>query len=187
VTPEAGKRSHSSYAPRMAKSHASKAPRHSSSKGDRVLVARNKRAYFDYEILETLECGIQLQGSEVKSLRAGNANLRDSFARVEDGEIWAEGIHIAQWDFSHGMGAHQSDRRRKLLLHRREIDRLAGKTKESGTTLIPLSIYFKDGKAKLELGLAKGKRQWDKRRAIAERDSAREAAREIAERNKMQG
>jgi len=143
-------------------------------------VARNRRARHEYDILEVLECGIALVGSEVKSLRAGRASLQDAYARVEGGETWLYGVHIPPYEHAGAFGAHDPDRRRKLLLHRREIDELLGRTQQQSLTLVPLSIYFKDGKAKVELALAKGRRLYDKRHAIATRDAAREAEREAA-------
>jgi SsrA-binding protein len=142
-------------------------------------VARNRRARHDYDILETFECGISLQGSEVKSLRAGTVTLQDAYARVEDGEVWLLGVHIPPYLHSAGFGAHDPDRRRKLLLHRREIDQLTGSTQQQALTLVPLSIYFKEGRAKVALALARGRRLYDKRHAIASRDAARDAAREV--------
>jgi SsrA-binding protein len=143
---------------------------------DRV-VATNRRARHDYDLLETLECGIVLQGSEVKSLREGKAQLADAYARVTDGELWLFGMHIPPWQFATGFGAHDPDRKRKLLIHRGQIDELMGRTQQQPLTLIPLSVYFKDGKAKVALALARGRKLHDKRRAIAERDAQREAAR----------
>lgn len=143
-------------------------------------VARNRRARHDYEILETYECGIELRGSEVKSLRAGRVNLADAYARVEQGEAWLLGVHVPPYENASGFGAHDPDRRRKLLLHRKEIDELLGRTQQQSLTLVPLSVYFKDGKAKVELALARGRRLYDKRHAIAARDAEREAAREAA-------
>jgi SsrA-binding protein len=141
-------------------------------------VARNRRARHDYDILETFECGISLQGSEVKSLRAGRVTLAESYARVEGGEVWLLGVHIPPYEHAAGFGAHDPDRRRKLLLHRREIDQLTGSTQQQSLTLVPLSVYFKDGRAKVELALARGRRLYDKRHAIASRDAARDAERE---------
>jgi SsrA-binding protein len=143
-------------------------------------VARNRRARHEYDILETFECGIALQGSEVKSLRAGRVSLVDAYARVEGGEAWLLGVHIPPYENAVGFGAHDPDRRRKLLLHREEIDELLGRTQQQSLTLVPLSIYFKDGRAKVELALAKGRRLYDKRHAIASREAAREAEREAA-------
>lgn len=145
--------------------------------GDRV-VASNRRARHDYDILDTLECGIVLTGSEVKSLREGRAQLADAYARVDEGELWLHKVHIPPWSFAVGYGAHDPERKRKLLAHRREINELVGKTRSQPLTLIPLSLYFKDGRAKVQLGLARGRKLHDKRQAIAERDAKREAARE---------
>ncbi len=147
-------------------------------------VATNRRARHDYEILETYEAGIVLQGSEVKSLRQGKAQLSDAYARVTNGELWLHGLHIPPWEYATGVGAHDPDRRRKLLLHRREIDELLGRTQQQSLTLVPLSLYFKDGLAKVALALARGRRLYDKRQAIARRDAEREAARAIREATK---
>ncbi|HUC37295.1 MAG TPA: SsrA-binding protein SmpB [Acidimicrobiales bacterium] len=146
----------------------------------RRTVARNRRARHDYDILETFECGIALQGSEVKSLRAGKVTLADAYARVEEGEAWLLGVHVPPYEHAAGFGAHDPDRRRKLLLHRSQIDELLGRTQQQSLTLVPLSIYFKDGRAKVELALARGRRLYDKRHAIATRDAEREAARDAA-------
>lgn len=146
--------------------------------GDRV-VATNRRARHDYDILETFECGIVLQGSEVKSLREGKAQLSDSYARVDDGELWLFGVHIPPWQFAAGWGAHDPGRKRKLLLHRKEIDELMGRTQQQSLTLVPMSIYFKDGKAKVRLALARGRKLHDRRQAILSREAQREAARAI--------
>jgi len=143
---------------------------------DRV-VATNRRARHDYELLETYECGIVLQGSEVKSLRTGRAQLSDAYARVSDGEMWLFGVHIPQWQYASGFGAHDPDRRRKLLLHRAQIDELLGRTQQAALTLIPVMLYFRDGKAKVELALARGRRLYDKRRVLAAKEAEREAAR----------
>ena len=141
--------------------------------GDRI-VASNRRARHDYDILETYECGIVLKGSEVKALREGQAQLADAFARVEAGELWLIGVHIPQWRFAHGFGSHDPDRRRKLLAHRGEIRDMGIELDRQPVTLIPLKLYFKDGRAKVELGLAKGRKLHDKRQAIAERDAKRD-------------
>ncbi len=146
--------------------------------GTRQLVASNRRARHDYEILDTVECGLVLQGSEVKSLRAGRIALQDAYARIDDGELWLFGLHVPPYAQANGFGAHDPDRRRKLLVHRRQIDEWAGRAKQQSLTMVPLSIYFKDGLAKVELALAKGRRQYDKRHAIAARDAGRDAARE---------
>jgi SsrA-binding protein len=150
-------------------------------------VARNRRARHDYEILETMECGIVLQGSEVKSLRSGKVAIQDAYARIDRGEAWLFGMHVAPYDHAAGFGAHEPDRRRKLLLHRRQIDELLGHTERQSLTLVPLSVYFRDGKAKVELALARGRRTWDKRQAIAERDAARDADREAARKANRKG
>jgi SsrA-binding protein len=142
------------------------------------VVASNRRARHDYEILDVTECGIVLQGSEVKSLRAGRIALQDSYARIIDGEMWLFGVHVPPYPQANGFGAHEPDRRRKLLLHRRQIDEWMGRAQQQSLTLVPLSLYFKEGRAKVELALARGRRQYDKRHAIASRDASREAARE---------
>ncbi|HWD51307.1 MAG TPA: SsrA-binding protein SmpB [Acidimicrobiales bacterium] len=141
-------------------------------------VASNRRARHDYEITDTVECGLVLQGSEVKSLRAGRIALQDAYARIIDGEMWLFGVHIPPYAQANGFGAHDPDRRRKLLLHRRQIDEWMGKSQQQSLTMVPLSIYFRDGRAKVEVALARGRRQYDKRHAIASRDASREAARE---------
>jgi SsrA-binding protein len=137
-------------------------------------VAQNRKARHDYDILDTFECGIVLVGSEVKSLREAKVQLRDSHARVEHGEVWLHGVHISPYLFATGRDAHDPDRKRKLLLHRKEIAELAARTQQEALTLVPLSIYFKDGRAKVEIGLARGRKLYDKRAAIAKRDVERE-------------
>ncbi len=144
-------------------------------------VAQNRRARHDYEILETYECGIALSGAEVKSLRLGQVSLQDAYARIDDGEAWLVGAHVAPYEYASGYGRFEPDRSRKLLLHRHQIDELAGQVNQKALTLIPLSIYFKHGKAKVEIALARGRRLYDKRHAIAEREANREAARTIKE------
>lgn len=139
----------------------------------RKVVATNRKARYDFEILDTIECGMVLSGSEVKSLRAAQVQLKDAYADIRDGEVWLERVHIAPYSFALG-GGHDPERPRKLLLHRREIDRLVGKVNEVGLTLVPLQIYFKEGKAKVELALAKGRRTYDKRQKIRERMERRE-------------
>jgi SsrA-binding protein len=141
-------------------------------------VAVNRRARYDYDILDTLECGIALQGSEVKSLRGGRISLQDSYARIVDGELWLYQVHIPPYTQATGFGAHDPDRRRKLLVHRRQIEEWLARTRQQSLTLVPLRIYFKDGRAKVELALVRGRRRYDKRHAIAEREAGREAARE---------
>jgi SsrA-binding protein len=147
-------------------------------------VAVNRRARHDYDILDTFEAGIVLVGSEVKSLREGKAQLRDSFARVQDGEVWLHGVHIPPYAFASGFGSTDPDRRRKLLLHRRQIDELGRRTGQESLTLVPLSIFFKDGRAKVELALARGRKLYDKRHALAERDADMEARRASAARRR---
>src|SRR2546428_4987648 len=140
--------------------------------GDRI-VASNRRARHEYEILETVEAGLVLRGTEVKALRAGLVNFKDSYAPVRNGEVWLLGCHISP--YSHGTDAnHDPERDRKLLLHDREIKRLAGKIAERGLTLVPLKLYFKSGRAKLEIGLGRGKKLHDKRSALREREVRRE-------------
>lgn len=149
-------------------------------KGTNV-VARNRKARHDYHIEATVEAGLVLQGTEVKSLRMGRASLVDGFATIADGEAWLEGVHIPE--YSQGTWTnHAARRKRKLLLHRDEIAKLAGKSKEAGHTLVPLSLYFKDGRAKVELALAKGKKEYDKRHALRERQDRREAERAMSHR-----
>ena len=143
-------------------------------------VAQNRKARHDYDILDRYEAGIVLAGSEVKSIRAGKVQLRDSYARVQDGEVWLHGVHVAPYAFSSGFGAVDPDRPRKLLLNRREIDELQQHTEQDSLTLVPLSIYFKDGRAKVDLAVARGRRKYDKRHAIAARDAQREAARALS-------
>ena len=137
------------------------------------LVAQNKKARHDYLIEDTFEAGMVLQGTEVKSLRAGRASLVDGFCDIEDHEVWLHGVHIPE--YTQGTWTNHTPRRtRKLLLHRREIEKLIGKTKESGLSLVPLSMYFKDGKVKVEIALAQGKKAYDKRQALAKRDAQRD-------------
>jgi len=139
----------------------------------RRIVATNRKARHNFDILETYEAGLSLLGSEVKSMRAGNVDLKDAYASIRDGEAWLEQVHIAPYPFARD-GGHEPGRPRKLLMHRREIDRLAGTLAEKGLTLVALSIYFTNGKAKVELGLARGRRTIDKRRAIRDREEQRE-------------
>jgi SsrA-binding protein len=149
-------------------------------------VAQNRKARHDYEILDRFEAGIVLVGSEVKSLRAGKVQLRDSYARVQDGELWLHGVHVAPYAFSSGFGSVDPDRPRKLLLHRREIEELGQRTNQDSLTMVPLAIYFKDGRAKVDLALARGRRRYDKRHAIAARDADLEARR-AARRDEREG
>jgi SsrA-binding protein len=150
---------------------------------DDKMIASNRKARHDYDILESHEVGLVLRGTEVKSLRASQVNFKDSYADIRNGEAWLLGCHITP--YSHGTDAnHDPERPRKLLLHRREINRLLGKVAERGLTLVPLRLYFKHGRAKLELGLARGKKLHDKRQTIRERDARRELAREFRGRDR---
>lgn len=145
----------------------------------RQLVAQHRRARHDYHILDTYECGLVLTGTEVKSLRQGRASLVDGYAQVEDGEVWLHNVHIPE--YAQGTWTnHSARRKRKLLLHRSEIDKLIGKTEATGVTLVPLQLYFVNGLAKLELALARGKREYDKRQALREKQDRREAERAMA-------
>lgn len=148
------------------------------------IIATNKKAYHDYFVDETFETGIELTGTEVKSLRQNRANLRDSFATVRNGEVWLHGVHISA--YSHGNRANvDTDRKRKLLMHKKEIRYLIGKTKERGFTLVPLKLYFSErNMVKVELGLARGKKNYDKRDSIAARDQKRDVERALRERQK---
>lgn len=138
------------------------------------VITANRRARRDYAVVESFEAGLALVGSEVKSLREGRVDLKDSYCAVRGGEVWLIGCHIGPYEFARD-GGHEPERDRKLLLHRREIDRIGGQVAERGLTLIPLQLYFKDGKVKVEMGLAKGKTSYDKRETIKERDARREA------------
>jgi SsrA-binding protein len=140
-------------------------------------VVSNRRARHDYEILERFEAGIVLSGAEVKSLRGGRGSLAESFARVRDGEVWLEGMHIPPYEQAMDKRAYDPIRTRKLLLHRKEIERLIGKTAERGLALVPLRVYFSHGLAKVELGLGRGKRRFEKRQDIARREHEREMLR----------
>lgn len=142
-------------------------------------VASNRRARRNYTVVETVEAGLSLLGSEVKSLREGRLDLKDSYALVKGGEAFLVGAYIGPYEFARE-GGHDPERDRKLLLHRREIDRIGGQIAEKGLTLIPLQVYFKDGKAKVELALAKGKTSYDKRETIKERDHEREIQRAVS-------
>lgn len=152
--------------------------------GDRKLVASNRRARHDYSIEDTIECGIVLSGSEVKALREGHAQLADAFARIIRGQVWLDGVHIPPYQMAKGFGAHDPDRARKLLLHAREIEKLERQVSNEHVALVPLSLYFKDGRVKVELGIGKGRRKADKRQALAERDSKLEMARALGRRAK---
>jgi SsrA-binding protein len=151
--------------------------------GGRKIIASNRKARHDYTILDTIEAGIALTGTEVKSLRSGRASLVDGFATITDDELWLRNVHIAE--YAEGTWTNHAPRRvRKLLVHRMELDRLAGKLKEGGLALIPLSMYFKDGRVKVELGLGRGKKSYDKRQDMAKRDADRELARYAGRRAK---
>ena len=147
------------------------------------VVATNRKARHNYSILDTYEAGVVLQGTEVKSLREGHASLADAFATVDDGEIWLRNLHIPE--YHHGTWTNHAPRRnRKLLLHRSQIDNLVGKIRDGNLTLVPLSLYFSDGKVKVELALARGKQAHDKRQDLAKRDAQREVIRELGRRAK---
>lgn len=148
----------------------------SESSGPVKVVATNRKARQNYEILDTYEAGLVLVGSEVKSLRAGQMELKDSYGDIRRGEAYLVNAHIAPYDYSHE-GGHDPERMRKLLLHRRQIDRIAGSLAEKGLTLVPLQVYFKDGNAKVELALARGKRTVDKRQDMRDREHQREIER----------
>ena len=146
------------------------------------LIADNRRARFEYELLERVEAGVVLTGAEVKSARAGHVQLGQAYADIRAGEAWLVGASIAEYAPGGGAFAHQPERDRKLLLHRREIDSLYGKVREKGLTLVPTRMYFKDGKVKVELALARGRERADKRRVIAERDAKRQMERALRRR-----
>lgn len=151
--------------------------------GAMKVISVNRKARHDYDILFTIEAGIALQGTEVKSIRLGRVNLKDSFAKVEKGEAFLYNLHISPYEQGNRYNPDPT-RRRKLLLHKAEIRRLVGKTEQKGLTLVPLSLYFNNGKVKLELALARGKKLYDKRRTIAERDAKRELEREFKQRQR---
>ena len=147
------------------------------------VIATNRKARHDYQVLDTIEAGMVLTGSEIKSVRAGQVNLRDGYATIRENEIWLENTHIAAYDQASILN-HEPRRTRKLLMHRREIDRLNGKLREKGLTLVPLRLYLKDNRAKVELGLVRGKRQYDKRASLQQRDAQRQIARSVGRRSK---
>ena len=147
------------------------------------VVATNRRAFHDYFIDDRIEAGLVLTGTEIKSIREGRVNLREGYARIADGEMWLQNVHIAPYEHGNRYN-HEPMRDRKLLLHRDEIDKLIGTVRQRGYTIIPLQMYLKHGKAKVELGLARGKKQYDKRAAIAERDARREIERHLRERDR---
>ena len=144
----------------------------------RKIIAQNKKAHFNYTIDDTIECGIVLEGTEVKSVKEGSISFADSFALIENDEVWVQNFHISEYSYS-SVFNHDPDRKKKLLLHRDEIKRLKRKVEEKGYTLIPLDFYLKDGRVKMTLGVCKGKKQFDKRADIKERDINREISREF--------
>lgn len=154
----------------------------SGNKETRKLIANNKKAYHDYFIDETYEAGIELHGTEVKSMRMGKCSIKESFVRIENGEVFVYGMHVSPYEKGNIFNKDPL-RIKKLLLHRYEINKLAGKVAEKGFTLVPLQVYFKDGRVKVELGLARGKKLYDKRRDIAKKDMRRETEREFKVRN----
>jgi SsrA-binding protein len=145
--------------------------------GSVKVVARNKKAFYNYEIVEKMEAGLVLQGSEVKSIRNGKVAIHDAYARIKNGEVWLVGMDVSLYPQAGPHNNHEPRRLRKLLLHRQEIRRLIGKTQQKGLTLVPLALYFKEGLAKLEIGLGRGKREFDKRDAIKKRDADRDLRR----------
>jgi SsrA-binding protein len=145
------------------------------------IIAENRKAHFDYHLVETFEAGIALLGTEVKSIREGGANLRDSFARIEGAEVWIYNVHVAAYR-NRGYADHEPTRKRKLLLHRREIKKLIGKTVEKGMTLVPVRMYLKNGRVKVAISLAKGKKDHDKRETIKRREADRETRAAVKER-----
>lgn len=150
------------------------------------IIVQNRKAHHDYHAIDTWEAGIALAGTEVKSLRNGKANLRDSFARVDGNEVFLHNVHIGEYEQGNQFN-HEPTRKRKLLLHKHEINRLRGRVEEKGLTLIPLKLYFKRGRAKVEIALAKGKREYDRRQDIAKRDAKRDLERALKERTLGRG
>ena len=144
------------------------------------VVATNRQAHRDYDILDTWEAGIMLQGSEVKSLREANVQLRDAYARFTGSDLYLLGLHIAAYSNASAQGGHELERTRKLLLHRDELDEIRQRVDQEHLTVVPLSMYFKGGRAKVEIGIGRGRKHYDKRQVIAERDSARDAQRAMA-------
>ncbi len=157
--------------------------KHGKEKEDLKAICRNKRAFHDYEIFETLECGIVLTGTEVKSLREHAASLEEAYAKIDHGELWLIGSDIPEYTMGNRLN-HKPKRPRKLLLHRREIDKFAGKASQQGYTLMPLRLYFKDGRAKVEIGVARGKKQYDKRETKKKAEAAREIRRAMKDRRR---
>lgn len=151
--------------------------------GSKQIIATNRKARHNYSIIETYEAGVALQGTEVKSLREGQASLADAFATIDDGEVWLRNLYIPE--YQHGSWTNHNPRRnRKLLLHRQQIDRLVGKIRDGNLALMPLSLYFSEGKVKVELALARGKKAYDKRQDLAQRDAQREVVRQLGRRTK---
>jgi SsrA-binding protein len=148
------------------------------------IIASNRRARHDYAISDSIEAGVSLLGSEVKSLREAQVQLADGYARFRNGELWLEGVAIAPYGFAVGFGAHEQDRPRKLLLHRAELKRLSDQVDRERVSIIPLAMYFKNGRVKVELGIGKGRTKADKRQSIAAKDAQRDIEREIGRRNK---
>ena len=148
------------------------------------IIASNRKARFDYNVLDTFEAGIVLHGSEVKVLRLGHLQIADAYARVINGELWLDGVHIPPYAFAHGVGAHDPDRARKLLMKSGEISKIGARIAQERLSLVPLSFYFKDGRVKVELGLAQGRRKGDKRNAMAERDTQREMQKALGRQRK---
>ena len=163
-----GKNSKKPEKPAKTKKKAKKAD----DKNERV-IADNRKARHNYHVIDTLECGIQLVGSEVKSLRIGGLSLDEAYGRIDKDEVWLINSNISEYKYSHGLN-HEPKRRRKLLMHRREMNKFAAQALEKGNTLVPLKMYFKEGRAKVLLGICKGKQQHDKRQALKQRDSKRE-------------
>ncbi|MBX6752752.1 SsrA-binding protein SmpB [Thermorudis peleae] len=153
-----------------------------SQRSDERVITVNRRAFHDYDIEEELEAGIQLTGSEIKSIRAGRVNLRDAYARIENGELWLIGAHISPYAQASGRFQHDPDRPRKLLVHRNELDYLRSKTEAKGYTLVPLRLAIRHGLAKVDLGIARGRKKYDKRAVIAEREAQREMERALRHR-----
>ena len=148
------------------------------------IIASNRKARFDYNVLDTFEAGIVLHGSEVKVLRLGHLQIADAYARFINSELWLNGVHIPPYAFAHGVGAHDPDRARKLLMNTTELRKLDARVAQERLSLVPLSFYFKDGRVKVELALAQGRRKGDKRNAMAERDTQREMQRSLGRQRK---
>ncbi len=152
-----------------------------------TLIASNRAARHNYAITDTFEAGLVLLGSEVKSMREAQVQIAEGYARIRDGEAWLDGVHVAPYSFAIGFGAHDPDRSKKLLLHRSEISKLKARVDQDRVSLIPLQLYFRDGRVKVEIGIGKGRAKGDKRRAIAERDAFRDAEREMGRARKYDG